>query len=403
MIKTAKDILLYALHKDFANKNGSRSTFLNIPKNNDYTELLDAISEITNGGKKNGILFLATNMTSYNLIAQSEYDTIYIYDILQKKISPDGTYQFVSELNLSNKYNHIVLQSCDIFDSNTIFNIENIFPTKTKIYICYDSCIIKKFLGSYISSLMWRFSNYAVQKIGRDKNNTSIMMYNIKNKLRERKFDMIKFADELVSKDPYLRVIKQKDLDIFKYYNINTPIITPHTSMIIPLTKEIRTHMGLDTDHPFLPSVGEWLVLHAPINVFINKLNKYIVLPLGYRFKIKSIIPLNDEKIANVTFDHQLSDRTTVELSLNISLNYLEYLHNGYVEKEYYNDNIAYAYYGYVLKHTHVLDQTYDSGIVIFDYNNCYSKDDLYTTLVPILNTMTIFIISRDRINIEYR
>lgn len=414
MKKTAKDILLYAKYKDFANKAGDigNTIYLNIPKNNDYIEVMDAVSELMATGNRGDILFIATTQRAYMQVLQAGYDAVMLTDIM----TPDtyvtdrnrNTYVRILRPSKYDKYSklphklHIIVQSIDNMPDETISQLGQFIQPHTIMYLCYDAMIPKQHMGLKVATSIWRHSGYEVQKIGRDRYSTSMTLYSLKNKLRERKFDMPAFLTELTSKEPYLNVFRVSEIDIDRMnYDMNVPIITPYRSMVIELTEQIRKRFGFTEVNEFYPKPGEWLVLEE-CTFCSTYSGSEEVFDKGYRFKVKTVTPMfgEDNRLMyfHITFDHMKPDRSVMEYSINISPEGLNYRlsptpYDGIIKGVM--GEPCKASFGYVLRCIDVSDQVYDNSIVIFK-NTTNSIDDriyLYTSVVGTMNTCSIYLI----------
>ena len=71
-------------------------------------------------------------------------------------------------------------------------------------------------------------------------------------------------------------------------------------------------------------------------------------------------------------------------------MSYLEFLSYGESTKIHTTGSYK-VFYGYVIPDFLSTDNSFDRGIVIYDYTLSNTKDDLYTSIIPIKKDLTIY------------
>ena len=391
-MKPSKDIIELAFKRHNAICPYLNTIYVNVPKNNDNLSMVEAIVECVHQTKED-VLFIATTELVYTQFCLAGIDTVYLYDIV--KYNQDTNKLYIDKM-IDSSHSIIVLQSSDNMTTELLNDITKNVHHTSSVFLLYDSLYIKHYLGNEIAKTIWLYNNYEIAKTDRDKNNTELDIYNLRNDIRKKSFRLREFIDEKVSKPPHIYITHGKYLDLENYLNINIPIITPHRSLMIELNNQIRRQLNLDDNTDCVPKVGEILALYKPAVAKDIYSDKEFVLPLGYRFKIQDIERQNivnsmNEPISEyltVTFEH--TDVTTGEIytvKLNISLSYIEYLSLGY---NTFPDvcNLALAYYGYVLGYWMLSDHTFNEAMVIYNSELSDNKNELYSCLCPIYKTV---------------
>lgn len=416
-MKSAKEILTYAIEKDYANKYTEMELYINIPKHNDDVELLDAVCE-SYCLNKNNVAFISTNFRSHHMVRLSGYDSFYLYDILHYKnrnTLEDRAIIYKQYLNplLNGAYDVVIVQSIDHLKYEEVKELRRILQVRAnvKVIYCYDSNIVKDHMGVGILENIWRYTNYAVSKIGRDRLNTSDTLYKLKNRIRDKSFDMNAFLAENLSQ-PFLTIHKTQELDLDKYINTTIPIITPHPTLFYIINDYIRNKRGLteDIDTAHIPRQYEPLMSPFPVKAYIKSTGEQITIGPGTTIHVQDVHIIDDNS-ATIDFLHiDINSEDELLCSAKISLSwirkimnnvsgyklgYLGYIANSRVISNEFNDDpssdINYMYFAYAkLARVVAPTESIANATVIYDPRLSSNKDDLYTAIVSVQSELTL-------------
>lgn len=401
--RTARELIDVAMTTNI--NRGKDMIYVHYPKNCDYIEFIEAVK---NGStNKHDTLFFTSSYALLNEINKQGYSA-HIFDL--------NTFPaIVNNEPFKSNLKYIIIQNGDDIDHLTYTYFCNILQPRGVLgFICYDTVLPKKRLNISHAPMMYKYDEWNVTKVGRDKATTTVIMYNLKNKLRERKLDFTRFLMDLVTKEPYLRVLKQAVLDIQNIYNINVPILTPHPTMVIPLTKTIRSNLGLDKNGGWLPNSGEWVYVLNDTYGYLENAKK-VLITKGMRMKVVEILPYGYGNIENSDDTLQIFklkgdvwlDNTPTRVTITANDSCLRMFYDeDFTPLKLDRESIANLYtgiqeianvsFGYVAHSSVVINQVMDTAMVVFNPTLCFSKEELYATIIGIRQSVTIILIGND-------
>lgn len=381
MIRNIDDAFFYSMDRE----KGEFIKILDIPAIKDFSLVVESFHKILNQTlpskiTKGEINVITLSRESHKAVINSGFKTsFYIYDLLN---FTDKGYYLHRDLP---KNIYTIVESVDTIPYELIQKMYSNLPDGAYMYLFHDSNIPRKYFSVEDIEFVNKFTPYnIINWHGVETRQPAISSFILK--LRDRK----KNLDELTI-NGYKNITKSiefHDIDIFdlSVVDINRPIITPHITIVRDLNKRIRNYLGLyDPLDECRPLVNEWLISHGPSEAFFTDNGEKIVLPIGYRLKVKEVKSSVNENnnMYIIYFDHEGINGKIKEAYVKISKGYIQYLLDG--ETVLPHDPNSYLYYfGYVINTFNAIHHRYDYIDVLYDYSLSNDRRDLYSSILPV-------------------
>lgn len=350
------------------------TTFHNILQSNQPVEL-----------KRSSITIICTSYDGFRKAIELGFNARYLYDHLD---FTDTHYYVLNEFPLNY---HNILESADGITGDVIDKIFVSLPEGAKLYVFHDSFIPRRYNGIDDINFLNHYNTYNMEMLYNNKSWHSNGINSILNKLRSKKYTIENIIDkanvfggkvEMVLTDEF----KLSDIDISK------PVITPHITIVPRLNIELRRYLGIiNYEDECMPMPNEWLITHGPSICHVD--GQEISLPIGYRFKVKSLIPSNmaNESFYRIKFDYEYPTGVVKEALILASKTYLEELILGGSDLIPPHPQSFKVFFGYVVGSFYFLENRVDEATIIYDYTLSNERRDLYASLIPIRNNAKIF------------
>ena len=393
-MKTIEDVLNYSFFVN--NDPRHRLRLINLPNYYNFSEMLDVFKACCNTHymKENEvnteITVIATTKYNYRTAIKKGFNAVYLYDIIDftdnsfyPKITVQGSYVI---LDSGDNVTPILMQR--------LFN--EALDNRAYFFVFYDKFIQRRYDLTPEDVLFLRTDdNYEIEKVKGDKNIIALNLNHYLNNIRSKNQTI---EDVLKKDNTSVTRIEIDTFDLVKYLDLSKVIITSSPAMIRTLNHKIRENLGFTTDDdPLQPKVNEYLISLSPSEVIDLTNNKNLILPIGSRIKVTKSSIMPDGTGYMINFLYELADGEITECMVKISKAYLNYMVNNGDLSVKHSPNTYLFYYGYVIGDYYSLNEKYEDAVIIYDLTTG-DKRDLYTSLLPVSNNVTIYYNTNKRI-----
>ena len=391
-MKSLSELLYHILYLDESN---SRIKLANIPRYYNMGDLLDTIMDLFNKGgvlSNQDITIVATSHEGYQQSILKGFHTVYLYDILDFAESDrDGlhyVYYYLKGNSFTSNY-RVIIESIDGIPGDLVKRLyDSLHPSAVMVAI-YDGSIPKRYNSPDDSFLIKNMNPYYLEKIKNNKLQLDTNINSLLNRLRNKSNKIEDILDE--TKSGFINMRKIENIKLSEIIDLSSVIITPHISLVKNLNNQIREYInitGANKTNTHLPVTGEWMVTHDVAECKNVETGEIYCLPKGFRFSVKR--SNTSMGVCEVWFDYLRPDGTFYECAIDCSESYLEFLSYGKTSKIHATGTFK-VFFGYVVPDFLSTDSAYEKGIVIYDYTLSNTKDDVYTSIIPIKKDLTIY------------
>lgn len=386
-MRTIEDAIYYAVNKSDKAK---RLRCIDIPNYYNFEEMCNTFYDILKANhpvelKKTSITIICTSYEGYRKAIELGFNARYLYDHLD---FTDTHYYVLNEFPL-NYFN--ILESADSITGDVIEKIFVSLPEGSFLYVFHDSFIPRRYNGIDDVNFLNHYSIYNMETLYNNKSWHSNGINSILNKLRNKKNTLENIIDKSNVFGGKVDMVLTEEFKLSDI-DISRPIITPHITLIPKLNIEVRRYLGIiNYEDECMPQPNEWLVTHGPSICHVD--GKEVSLPIGYRFKVKSLIPSDmvNESFYRIKFDYEYPTGEVSEALILASKTYLEELILGSSDLIPPHPQSFKVFFGYVVGTFYFLHNRVDDANIIYDFTISNERRDLYASLIPIRNSTKIF------------
>ena len=392
-MKSLKELLHYILYLD---NTGDRIRLANIPRYYFMGDLLDTVMELYNEGgvvSNHDITVIATSHEGYQQAMLKGFHTVYLYDLLDFAESDrDGihyVYYYLKGQSFTPNY-RVILESIDGIPGDLVKKLYDSLHPSAIMIVMYDGNIPKRYNSPDDAFLIKNMNPYYLEKIKSNKALIDSNINNLLNKIRNKSTKIEEVLDE--TRSGFINMKKIDTIRLSEIIDLSSVIVTPHILLVKNLNNQIREYInitGVNKTASHLPVTGEPMITHDVAECKNIETGEIYCLPRGFRFVAKRT-NVTTSGICEIWFDYLRPDGILCECLINCSVSYLEFLSYGESTKIHTTGSYK-VFYGYVIPDFLSTDNSFDRGIVIYDYTLSNTKDDLYTSIIPIKKDLTIY------------